>query len=132
MKKICNICNKEKELSEFPKNKRTKDGYSGRCLICNRKVVKEHYYKNKKLYLEKNKRYNERKKEWWLELKSKLKCNRCSENNIVCLDFHHIDPTVKEGNLSHIWKSWSKQRVLDELKKCEVLCKNCHAKEHWG
>lgn len=131
MKKKCNICGEEKEKLEFPKNKRKKDGCSDRCLICNRKIVKEHYYNNKEIYYEKNKRFNKRKKDWWLDLKSKLRCNRCGENHIACLDFHHKNPKEKEANISSVYRYWSKRRVLDEIKKCEILCKNCHAKEHF-
>lgn len=34
MKKICNECNEEKEISEFYKNKKTKDGYETKCKKC--------------------------------------------------------------------------------------------------
>jgi hypothetical protein len=27
---------------------------------------------------------------------------------------------------------WSIARVFEEIEKCEVLCANCHFKEHWN
>jgi hypothetical protein len=70
-------------------------------------------------------------KRWFKELKSSMKCNRCPENNPVCLDFHHIGKDSKDANLNEaVHRGWSKQRVLDEISKCEVLCANCHRKEH--
>jgi len=45
-------------------------------------------------------------------------------------DFHHLDPTTKEFALSSkgITKSWKK--VEEELKKCILLCANCHRIVH--
>ena len=130
--KVCNICKEEKPLTEFPKNRTKKDGYSLRCKECNRKVVKKHYYKNKKLYLKKNKRYIQRKREWWNDYKLNLKCNKCSEDHISCLEFHHKNPELKEANISSVILTWSKERLMNEVKKCEVLCSNCHRKEHYS
>lgn len=70
-------------------------------------------------------------KQWFKELKSTMRCARCPESNPVCLDFHHIDKDEKDLNLnSAINHGWSKQHILDEISKCEVLCANCHRKEH--
>jgi|SRR5271166_5530191 len=70
-------------------------------------------------------------KTWLRELKKTLKCNRCPESFWGCLDFHHCDPAEKDLSVADAVKhSWSKKRILAEIAKCEVLCKNCHAKEH--
>lgn len=45
----------------------------------------------------------------------------------VNLEFHHLDPEEKESN--SIW-SWSEKRILEELKKCVVMCKHCHKTFH--
>src|SRR5271166_4564079 len=70
--------------------------------------------------------------DWVRELKKALKCNRCPESFWACLDFHHTDPAEKDLSVAQaVRHSWSKERILAEIAKCEVLCKNCHAKEHW-
>jgi predicted HNH restriction endonuclease len=44
-------------------------------------------------------------------------------------DFHHIDPSIKEEGIGTlINKGW--KRLEAELKKCIVLCSNCHRIEH--
>ena len=81
-----------------------------------------------------NKRVNDRKKEikkWFRKYKENLKCNRCPENHPSCIDFHHNGE--KDFDVSFlVAKGYSKNRILEELKKCEVLCANCHRKEHWS
>lgn len=70
--------------------------------------------------------------EWWNQYKSTLSCEQCGESHPGCLDFHHLDPEVKEGNLSEaVANGWGKDRILAEVDKCMVLCANCHRKLHW-
>lgn len=58
-------------------------------------------------------------------------CQRCGYNRCIgALTFHHRDPTIKEFGLSTGWnQSWD--RTKRELDKCDLLCTNCHAEEHW-
>lgn len=45
---------------------------------------------------------------------------------------HHVDPTKKEFGIGAggVTRAWSK--VLVELDKCVLLCKNCHGEVHSG
>jgi hypothetical protein len=55
--------------------------------------------------------------------------NRCLESLAV----HHIDPAEKEFNLQSVCRnpgSWD--RIENELKKCCLLCSNCHGEVHAG
>lgn len=56
-------------------------------------------------------------------------CIRCGESDLWCLDFHHRDPTEKEGNLGQI-RRFGIDRIKAEIAKCDVLCANCHRKHH--
>jgi hypothetical protein len=59
------------------------------------------------------------------------KCSRCGYDECeAALDPHHLDPTKKDAGFRH-WRGWSWKRVERELKLCVLLCKNCHAREHW-
>jgi hypothetical protein len=65
------------------------------------------------------------------DYKTTLKCSKCPEAHSACLDFHHIDPTTKSfglGQAIHKQVSWDK--IINEIRKCIVLCANCHRKEH--
>lgn len=71
-------------------------------------------------------------KKWFEEYKSTLSCTVCGENHIACLDFHHINKTEKEKSISQaVSHGWPKDKILEEINKCKVLCSNCHRKLHW-
>jgi hypothetical protein len=60
--KICSKCELDKSLSEFNKNKNTKDGHSSNCRECI-KLAKQIYYQiNKQKILDKVKQYSEQNK----------------------------------------------------------------------
>lgn len=57
-------------------------------------------------------------------------CKHCSyKKSLAALEFHHLDPSEKEFNLSKMGsKSWD--AIKSELDKCVLLCANCHREEH--
>lgn len=54
------------------------------------------------------------------------KCAKCGNDNIFHLSFHHLKD--KEFNIFDKYYKWSK--IVEELDKCELLCKNCHHELH--
>ncbi|MEK6860588.1 MAG: hypothetical protein AABY07_01335 [Nanoarchaeota archaeon] len=91
------------------------------------------YYKNRERAYNKTRERKIIIREWFKDLKQNLKCNRCDENHPATLHFHHIDPKKKIMSLAMmINHAWSKEKILLEMEKCEVLCANCHAKEHYN
>ena len=106
---------------------------TGRCRICHKKYRDAYYKKNKKISIE---RIHNRKKtiiKYIRLLKSNLQCEKCNENFIGCLQFHHKDPKNKDISIAQIAnRGWSLNRIQKEIKKCSVLCANCHFKLHWN
>ena len=59
------------------------------------------------------------------------KCVRCGYDKDIAgvYDFHHIDPSEKDFNISK--KIHSNINVLKkEVDKCMLVCRNCHAEIH--
>ena len=58
-------------------------------------------------------------------------CIKCGFKIPAALQFHHVDPSTKEHNVSNMRRSsyiqWG--RIKKEMRKCIVLCANCHAVE---
>lgn len=60
------------------------------------------------------------------------KCRACGFDKYPCsLDLHHRDSKAKAPNFRSL-RGWSWKRILVELQKCVLLCKNCHAAHHAG
>ena len=120
----------EKEASEFTKRKLAKDGLHSSCRECTRKRTKKHYNENQSYYYEKARLRKMEIRKYIRKVKANAKCERCPENDYICLDFHHIDRN-KDIEIAHISeRGWSIERIDEELKKCIVLCANCHRKFH--
>lgn len=106
--------------------------YQTNCKKCQKKYRREHYLKNKEKYINKAKKYRLNQKKWFIdEIKSKLECTSCDEKRYWVLDFHHKDPTKKDGSVGYIAGRFSKKRILEEIEKCVVLCSNCHRDLHY-
>lgn len=65
---------------------------------------------------------------WINEMKSTEGCVICKNQDFRCLDFDHVDPSTKNFAISSImFRSLpDKKAIEEELKKCQVLCANCH------
>lgn len=89
------------------------------------------YAEDKDYFIKKNNRGRRRLSAYVRESKAGKSCIRCGEKDLVCLDFHHRNPLQKEIEIA---KAPSLMVGLDRLKreieKCDILCKNCHAKAH--
>lgn len=50
-----------------------------------------------------------------------------NERTIVCFDLDHRDPQTKAFTISYMVDKASPNDMRDELEKCDVVCRNCHA-----
>jgi hypothetical protein len=61
------------------------------------------------------------------------RCMVCGYDAYVgALQFHHLDPTLKEFGLSSRGFTRSLDRLREEAKKCVLLCATCHAEVEGG
>jgi hypothetical protein len=144
-KKRCSGCHKELPLTEFWKSKSSPDGLQGYCKSCSkakteqyrkenvervREVSRKSWHKNreKRTATDRN-----RSRTYYNHLNSlKTPCVKCGEDRFYVIDFHHIDPKTKLFTLGDGQKAHkSKEDVVNEVKKCVCLCKNCHKEFHY-
>ena len=56
----------------------------------------------------------------------------CLENDPMILEFHHRNPKSKKFNLGAAVACRSWGAIIQEIEKCDVLCRNCHTRIHEG
>jgi hypothetical protein len=60
-------------------------------------------------------------------------CAICGfDKSARALQFHHLDPSLKEFHLAQRGHSRSLARCREEIRKCVLLCANCHAQVEDG
>jgi len=140
--KVCSCCKIEKSWDDFYMRNDTKAPQS-QCKKCTLIRTKEHYQKNKetiklkhkspivraKMYKQRFERVRKNKQKA-IDYKGG-KCARCGYNKcMAAMDFHHIDLSKKERQVSDILGgAWEKSKK--ELDKCILLCANCHRELHY-
>jgi hypothetical protein len=84
-----------------------------------------------KTFRERNPEYQKvlrtRRMYWISKIKISLGCSVCGYNDSpVALDFDHLDRETKLFNVSAGNVNRSLQNFFNELRKCRVICANCH------
>jgi hypothetical protein len=90
-----------------------------------REYSHNHYLANKKRYLESNDRRRQLLKTFVRELKQKTPCKDCGLNYPhYVMEFDHLFD--KEDLIKYFVNNNNKRGLEAELKRCEVVCSNCH------
>lgn len=110
--KKCSKCGKLKDENLFSKHSKTKDRLQSWCRDC------------KRLFSNPKRKYIQDQLNIY---KAEHGCFYCGENDPMKLDFHH-----KEGKKFTIGGSYHKKwdELIDEIRKCVILCKLCHKRHH--
>lgn len=129
--KTCTICKDPKPLSEFNKNKSRKDGYNSLCRVCSNKRSKRYYSENREHHksetYKRRIQYRNEVQIFLREFLSKNPCADCGNTDIRVLEFDHLPKFKKQRNISSLYQSGVTITTIQlELKKCEVVCANCH------
>lgn len=72
--------------------------------------------------------YKRRRRYHWLNAYKVAKgCESCGYNkHAVSLDFDHVDPSTKKFTVAHRIDLSTVKTLMAEVRKCQVLCANCH------
>lgn len=98
----------------------------------NSEYFKKWYHANKEVQ---HKRIKDRKNLIKNEVRAYKESNPCVDCGILyhhfVMDFDHIDPNTKTNNISSIINSGSRNKIWEEITKCELVCANCHRARTW-
>lgn len=122
----CRECGVEKPLDadQFYRDGSRKSGFHIRCKPCYSRWMRQvQDPARQRTY---NRRSHERKRVWAISLKDKP-CADCGGTfPPYVMDFDHVRG-VKTANVAELlWGNVSKDIVLAEIAKCELVCANCH------
>lgn len=124
--KICTKCLQKLPAEKFAKKNNKQ--FHAHCKTCQKEVNQKHYIKHtNKIKQKANQSYIERR-----DFINSLKTNRaCVDCGIVYkpwqMDFDHLDSQNKIAGLAQMRSSrYSKEAILEEISKCELVCANCH------
>ena len=93
-----------------------------------REAHKRYYLKNKVLYKDKNSRRRKELIDFVISLKQKP-CMDCGvQYPHYVMDFDHRDRKTKLTTINRMvnYHSFSQEKILEEMTKCDLVCANCH------
>ena len=128
--KICTKCDEERDIENFRWKYKSRGIRDSHCKTCTRAAGKNHYTRNRQVVIQQTRNRCLIYRDVLISWKETLHCVTCKESDRVCLDFHHIDSDSKDGEISKMMHSGMIKKAKQELKKCVVVCKNCHSKIH--
>jgi hypothetical protein len=120
--RICWKCEISKPITEFAWQNRQQGKRQYRCKQCLREYVnsRDRDYTNN-LARENYKRNAEKLHSY----KESIPCTDCGNYYpFYVMDFDHLYDKIK--NVSLLVKSHTFKKLLEEIKKCELVCANCH------
>jgi hypothetical protein len=137
-KKVCLDCKIEKSLSEFHVRNKNKGTLNVFCKECACKRQKIWYETHKERHLIHVNESRERRaiylKKYIKRIKLFFGCSVCGYKKCASsLDFHHMIESDKLINISKVVnRLWTMKKTKKEIRKCVLLCKNCHQELHEG
>ena len=124
----CYRCGEKKPPEQFAWRRKARNQRDSFCRPCRAAYKREHYLANKRRYIA---QAAARKRALALERTTYLleyfvehPCVDCGETDPVVLEFDHLRD--KEFDIAQAlpYRNW--ESILIEMKKCQVVCANCH------
>lgn len=115
---------KKSKCSVCKKRPREVNGY---CKPCKNAYYKQQRKDNPEPFRAYNSKSKNKRRAVIYKAKSKP-CADCGLTYLPCqMQFDHTNPANKVATVNQLYQSSAISEVLKEIKKCEVVCANCHA-----
>ncbi len=133
MEKVCTTCKQSRTLTEFNRRRRSNDGLQSICRSCDNVRAREYYANNRAAHV---RVIMARKAAQRIAALDALgtyllahPCVDCGESDIRVLDFDHRESDQKHAEVMKLAQDgYSIAKIMAEIAKCDVRCRNCHAK----
>ncbi len=130
--KTCPRCKQELLINKF---NHTPSRIVAYCKDCQREHQREYRNKNRDKYRAQKNRRRKKMTQKIKEFLNKIKDVPCLDcGNIFppfVMDFHHRDPDIKKFTINKLSVGNKSIELLkEEIKKCDIICSNCHRIRH--
>lgn len=131
--KVCTICRSPRENSEFNRKSASPDGLQNVCRDCNRAQARDYYARNREAHVRIIMQRKTAQRRLAIDAVADHllthSCVDCGEADVRVLDFDHRVGAGKEADVMRLVQhGYSLARIMAEIAKCDVRCRNCHAK----
>ena len=104
-----------------------KDRKSDKAKATNQKAGKKYYLKNRGAQLIRNKTKKDQIRDYIRKYKEHRGCMDCGvKYPYYVLDLDHREPSDKKFTPAMLHKTGSWDKMIKEIRKCDVVCSNCH------
>lgn len=123
--RLCASCTKWKPSAEFPRSRTDQFSY---CRECRRAYDRRYYAeRGKSARLARRRLAIDAARLWMVGLKSGIPCADCAQSfPTYVMHWDHLPGFEKVDDISSMVSSRTRLVVLEELKKCQLVCANCH------
>ena len=131
--KRCASCKQSRPLTEFNRRSKSRDGLQPTCRECNRASARDYYARNREAHVRRIVAAKGERRRRGLELVGRHllthPCVDCGECDVRVLDFDHRDGATKGTEVMRLAQDGhALARIAAEILKCDVRCRNCHAR----
>ena len=131
--KRCVMCRQELSVSSFNRRSASPDGLQNVCRECNRARARRYYQENRDSHVRVVMARRAEARRLALDAVgdylSAHPCLDCGEADLRVLDFDHRADCDKSAEVMRLAQNgYSVRKVMSEIAKCDVRCRNCHAK----
>lgn len=130
--KKCGTCQTSKPLTDFNRKTSRADGLQEVCRDCNRASSRTYYQQNRTHHISVIRRRTLAQKAASIAFITQYlnahPCVDCGASDVRVLDFdHRPDCDKRDGVMQLVRNGFGLSIIEDEIRKCEVRCRNCHA-----
>ena len=131
--KRCSACQQSRPLADFNIRRASRDGLQPICRSCNRAKARRYYAEHReqhvRVIMARKAQIRRATLQRVADYLAANRCADCGEGDLRVLDFDHRPGVEKRADVMKLVQdgySWA--RVMAEIEKCDVRCRNCHAK----
>jgi len=122
--KTCSSCKINQSKTEYHRHLKYKDNLFPMCKSCRKVRVAAYQKKNKETIKNYKNKYNSDYTKWARSFKEGP-CTDCKEQfHPAAMQWDHLPGKEKVIDLARVM---TKKQFLEEVKKCELVCANCHS-----